>query len=54
MPESPYVQQSIAAKKQAQQAQNSYKQAAKMTFIIQMQEIIHARQLEVMRGSLGV
>lgn len=52
MPESPYIQQLIAAKKQAQQAKNS--KTIAVNFAMEMERIIHARQLEEMRGSLGV
>ena len=54
MPETAYIQQAIVAKKQAQQAQNNHKKTAMLNFAMQMQQAIYARQLETMRGSLGV
>jgi hypothetical protein len=54
MPETAYVQQAILVKKQAQQASSQNKTTIAINFAIQMQNIMHARQLEMMRGSLGV
>lgn len=52
MPESAYIQQAIAVKKQTQQTKSN--KTIAVDFATQMQNIIHARQLEQMRGSLGV
>lgn len=52
MPESAYIQQAIAVKKQTQQTKSN--KTIAVNFAMQMQQNIYAKHLEIMRGSLGV
>lgn len=54
MPENTYIQQAITTTKQKCVVKTHYNTIDSINFAKQMKQNIYAKQLELMRGSLGV